>query len=59
VYNWVKIFVSDFNLLSFEKFGQVDPVVLFLVQLETVIKLVHFDVFRVVALENFSEDPAV
>jgi hypothetical protein len=59
VYNWFKIFVSDFNLLSFEKFGQVDPVVLFLVQFETVIKLVHFDVFRVVALENFSEDPAV
>ena len=48
-----------FYLLAFEEFRQVDPVVLFLVQLETVIELVHFNVFRVVALENFGEDPAV
>jgi hypothetical protein len=37
----------------------VDPVVLFLIKFETVIKLVHFDVFWVVALQNFGEDPAV
>lgn len=55
----VKVLVRDFNLLSFEEFRQMDPVVLFLIKLETVIELIHFDVIWVVALENFCENPTV
>jgi hypothetical protein len=57
--NWIEVFLSDFNLFAPEEFRQVDPVVLFLIQLETVIELVHFNVFWVVALEYFCEDPTV
>ncbi len=55
----VKVFLRDFNLLSFEEFRQMDPVVLFLIKLETVIELIHFDVIWVVALENFCKNPTV
>jgi hypothetical protein len=57
--NRIKVFLSDFNLLAPEKLRQMDPVVLFLIQLETVIELVHFNVFWVVALEYFCEDPTI
>jgi hypothetical protein len=55
----VKVFLRYFDLLSFEEFRQVDPVVLFLIKLETVIELIHFDVIWVVALKNFCENPTV
>lgn len=55
----VKVLVRDFNLLSFEEFRQMDPVVLFLIKLETVIELIHFDVIWVVALKNFCKNPTV
>lgn len=55
----IKVLLRDINLLAFEKLGKVDPVVFFLVKFETVIELVHLNVFGVVALQDFSEDPSV
>ena len=59
VNDWLEIFDSYVDVFAFEKLGQMNPIVLFLFQFETVIKLVHLNVLRVVPLEDFSEDPAV
>jgi hypothetical protein len=59
VNDWLEIFDSYVDVFAFEKLGQMNPIVLFLLQFETVIKLVHLNVLRVVPLEDFSEDPAI
>ena len=55
----VVICEAHFNLLFFEEFFEVGPVVLLLFKFEAIVKLVHLYVLRVVATENFSVDPTV
>jgi hypothetical protein len=50
---------SDVEMLALTELGEMDPVILFLFKFETVIKLVHFDLVRVVTLQDFGEDPTV
>lgn len=55
----VVICEAHFDLLFFEEFFKVRPVVLLLFKFEAVVKLVHFYVLGVVATEDFSVDPPV
>ena len=54
-----EVFDCDVELLALAELGEVDPVILFFLKFETVIKLVHLNVVGVVSLEDFSENPAV
>ena len=50
---------SEDNLLALEEAIEVLPVVELFVELEAVIELVHLELLRVVAAENFGIEPTV
>ena len=57
--NSFEVFDRDVKLFTFAELGEVNPVILFFLKFETVIKLVHLNIVRVVPLEDFSENPSV
>lgn len=59
MHHWIPIGVCNGQVFSLEHLLHVFPVVAFLVELETVIILVHLNFLRVVPIEDFSINPAI
>ena len=57
--NWLVLSLRQDDILALEEAIQVLPVVQLLIQLETVVKLVHLKLLRVVAREDLGVDPSV
>lgn len=57
--NWIVVSKFDWNSLPLEKLVKMLPVVNFLIQFKSIVKLVHLDLLWVVPAEYFSKDPSV
>ena len=57
--NWFVLRLSENDLLLLEELVEVLPVVHLLLQLETVVKLVHLDFLGVVTGKDLGVDPAI
>ena len=57
--HWVVVGKFNFEAFALEKLLEVLPVVNFLVELEPIVELVHFNFLGVVPTEDLSVDPAI
>ena len=57
--HWLEVSHCYVDAASLAEFAEVNPVILFLLKLETVIKLIHLDVVGKVALQDLSDEPSV
>ena len=59
MHDWFVLGRAQDDIFALEEAVEVLPIVHFLVQLETVVVLVHFDLFRVVTRQNLGVDPPI